>query len=150
MTITPEMEALANLSAGTAAQNTLEVTRSQAMGKLHHHLSTLRNGCQKLEGRVSEISTRTASCSERQTNLEAEFRAMRERWDGMLRYCYRVCKSDNVKAAAGIDQPDSSIVRLRPWDLPESATAPDTGASTLKQDGTNGISANLFGDSFDL
>lgn len=75
----------------------------------------MRIALERLDQRVEELDKRMESCSERVSAFDAEWGVMRERWEGMLRYCYRVCKHDKVKQLADIDPPDANRVPSRPW-----------------------------------
>ena len=113
--ITPEMAALADNAAQKATDGATEAMKREAMGKIHHHLRAMRIALERLDQRVEELDKRMARCSERVTAFDTEWGQMRERWEGMLRYCYRVCKHDAVKQLAEIDPPDANRVPSRPW-----------------------------------
>ena len=75
----------------------------------------MRIALERLDQRVEEFEIRVESCSARVSKFEAEWQQMRERWEGMLRYTYRVCKADAVKQLAGMEPSDSNIIPQRPW-----------------------------------
>lgn len=113
--ITAEMVAVADNAAQQATEGATEAYRREAMGKVHQHLRSMRIALERLDQRVDEIDKRLESCSNRVSTYEAEWQQMRERWEGMLRYCYRVCKADQVKALAGMEPTNSDIIPQRPW-----------------------------------
>ena len=109
------MVAVADNAAQKASDAASDAIKREAMAKIHHHLRQMRIALERLDQKVDEIDKRLESCSNRVSNYEAEWQQMRERWEGMLRYCYRVCKTDSVKQLAGMEPTNSDIIPQRPW-----------------------------------
>ncbi len=132
MKLDERMAILADTAADAAAGKTLDVVRENSFAKTQSWLMKLRKGQEILEGRIAEISNQQAATSANMADMMAEWKVMRERWDGMLRYCYRVCKNDAIKELAGIEAPDPSITRPRPWHgAPQNGTTTYSGGGSI-------------------
>jgi hypothetical protein len=125
------MAILADTAADAAAGKTLDIVRTNSFAKMQSALVQQKKAINILDGRIQELSARTEGTSANHADMMAEWKIMRERWDGMLRYCYRVCKHDAVKALAEIDPPNPEITRVKPWDARQNGTITKSGGGSI-------------------